>query len=226
VAGDAKIGNGVRAAICASDGRLAERLRAVLADGGVKTRAVVARHQALRKMDPLPDVVVLAVPGITPRAAALRKIRSALPATRVVAVAPESRGKEIRSAVEAGATGFVYEEEAAAALAPTVHAVLAGQVAVPYRERRQFEQPTLSAREKQILGLVVMGFMNVEIADKLFLAESTVKSHLSSAFAKLGVRSRNEAVDLILDGEDGLGRGILAITGSPAEVQPAAANAA
>jgi DNA-binding CsgD family transcriptional regulator len=71
----------------------------------------------------------------------------------------------------------------------------------------------LSGREKQILGLVVMGYMNSQIAEQLFLAESTIKSHLSSAFTKLGVRSRNEAVELILNSERGLGMGILALGG-------------
>jgi DNA-binding NarL/FixJ family response regulator len=88
---------------------------------------------------------------------------------------------------------------------------------VPRRHAPQVEPATLSAREKQILGLVVMGYMNSEIAEQLFVAESTVKSHLSSAFSKLGVRSRNEAVDLIVDPERGLGMGILALGGEPIE---------
>ena len=67
-----------------------------------------------------------------------------------------------------------------------------------------------------------MGYMNIQIAEQLFLAESTVKSHLSSAFSKLGVRSRNEAVDLILDTERGLGIGILALGGEPLETTPTA----
>ena len=71
------------------------------------------------------------------------------------------------------------------------------------------------ATTEQVLGLVVMGYMNGQIAQQLFLAESTVKSHLSSAFAKLGVRSRNEAVELIVDPEQGLGTGILALGGEP-----------
>ena len=91
---------------------------------------------------------------------------------------------------------------------------------------RQIEPPVLSSREKQILGLVVMGFMNGQIAEQLFLAESTVKSHLSSAFNKLGVRSRSEAAALILDPQGSLGTGILAITSNdwtpPAAAGPAA----
>ncbi len=92
-----------------------------------------------------------------------------------------------------------------------------GQICVPRQHWRQIAPPALSTREKQILGLVVMGYMNSQIAEQLFLAESTVKSHLSSAFGKLGVRSRNEAVNLILDSERGLGMGILALGGEPLE---------
>ena len=54
--------------------------------------------------------------------------------------------------------------------------------------------------------------------------ESTVKCHLSSAFGKLGVRSRNEAVKLILDPERGLGMGILALGGEPVEATPTTAQ--
>jgi DNA-binding NarL/FixJ family response regulator len=62
--------------------------------------------------------------------------------------------------------------------------------------------------------MVVLGFSNAEIAKKLVLSESTIKSHLSSAFHKLGVRSRTEAAEMILDSNSGIGTGILAISGS------------
>ena len=75
----------------------------------------------------------------------------------------------------------------------------------------------LTTREKQILMLVVTGLTNSQIAAELFLAESTVKGHLSSAFSKLGVSSRSEAAAVILDPERGRGLGIGKVrTSSPA----------
>jgi DNA-binding NarL/FixJ family response regulator len=129
-----------------------------------------------------------------------------------------------RAPVVAGAAGVVLEGEMACALGPCLQAVQAGQICVPRQHWRQIEPPALSSREKQILGLVVMGYMNSQIAERLFLAESTIKSHLSSAFGKLGVRSRHEAVDLILDSERGLGMGILALGGEPLERTPTVAR--
>jgi DNA-binding NarL/FixJ family response regulator len=128
----------------------------------------------------------------------------------------------VRAALAAGASGVVLLDELGTALWPCLQAVQSGQTCVPRGHWRQIVPPALSAREKQILGLVVMGYMNSQIAAQLFLAESTVKSHLSSAFGKLGVRSRNEAVNLILDPERGLGMGILGLVGEP--VQPAVAG--
>lgn len=145
---------------------------------------------------------------------ALREVHSDAP---VVIVCAEVRPGELRGALAAGVNGIVLEEHLSATLGVCIEAVRAGQVCVPRRHAPQVEPATLSAREKQILGLVVMGYMNSEIASQLFVAESTVKSHLSSAFSKLGVRSRNEAVDLIVDPERGLGMGILALGGEPIE---------
>jgi DNA-binding NarL/FixJ family response regulator len=58
---------------------------------------------------------------------------------------------------------------------------------------------------------VVLGFTNRQIADKLFLAESTVKTHLSSAFGKLDAHSRADVTARILDPENGYGVGILSL---------------
>jgi DNA-binding CsgD family transcriptional regulator len=91
--------------------------------------------------------------------------------------------------------------------------MLAGQLTVPSALRHQIAPRVLSHREKQILALVMAGMTNREIADNLFLAESTVKTHLSSAFRKIDARSRSEAVARIQDSESGFGLGVLAVAG-------------
>jgi DNA-binding NarL/FixJ family response regulator len=125
---------------------------------------------------------------------------------------------EIRRLVQVGVRGIVVREHMAQTLVPAVNAVASGQVCVPSQGVIGASRPVLSIREKQVMGLVAMGLMNVEIARRLFLAESTVKSHLYSAFAKLGVRSRHEAVELLLNPASGLGLGILSLddAGPPA----------
>lgn len=118
---------------------------------------------------------------------------------------------EARRAVAAGANGVVLEASLDA-LPGTLAAVAAGQVVVPSALRRAVTKPVLTARERQIMALVVMGFSNREIAEQLFLAESTVKSHLFSVFRRLGVKTRKEAAALILDNDLGVGSGILSIS--------------
>ncbi len=137
------------------------------------------------------------------------------PVVAVIAELPGARGAR---AIAARLEGAVLLSDLAQALLPTLDAVAAGQCVIPHALRQIVDRPQLSPRERQILAMVVMDFSNAEIAQKLFLSESNVKNHLSSAFAKLGVKSRSAAAGLILDGESGLGPGILRI--SPEEALP------
>jgi DNA-binding NarL/FixJ family response regulator len=143
---------------------------------------------------------------------ALQRVRRSSGETSPVVVLSNDSRAAVRALVESGADGVVFESDVQRALEPTITAVEAGQIAVPAERRRDVDRPTLSRREKQTLGLVVMGLSNREIASRLFVAESTVKCHLSAAFVKLGVRSRHEAVSVILDPERGIGLGILRIS--------------
>lgn len=156
-------------------------------------------------------VVIKCGDSATERANALRAVRRQQPRARIVLVVPPNTRRGVRSALEAGADGVVFDSQLEDALIPTLRAVQAGQLAVPRDGRYEIDRPTFSRREKQTLALVVMGLTNCEIAGRLFLAESTVKCHLSSAFGKLGVRSRHEATRLILDPEERLGLGILGL---------------
>jgi DNA-binding NarL/FixJ family response regulator len=133
-------------------------------------------------------------------------------ATLLATMPADSSGRSIRRALRSGADGIVLDDQLEPALIPSLRALLAGQLALPRALRRQMTPQALSYREKQILSLVVRGLTNRQIADTLFVAESTVKTHLSSAFGKLDARSRAEAAALILDPEEGYGPAILSLT--------------
>ena len=136
-----------------------------------------------------PDAVVVTLGrGVTERDRQIRRLRKRLPEGNLIAVVPEDSRRGVRRAIEAGADGVVFESALERVLSPTVRAVLAGQTAVPAVARRDVDRPAFSGREKQVLGMVVTGMSNKAIAGELFLAESTVKCHLSSAFSTLGVR--------------------------------------
>ena len=140
------------------------------------------------------------------------------PQTPVIVVAANSTRRTLQDALNAGAHGLISADDAGERLAPAVRAVCAGLVAVPSELRGPMTRPLISARERQILSMVVLGFANREIANKLCVAETTVKSHLSSVYRKLGVRSRQEATALVLDPNDGYGIGILGLSqGQPLE---------
>ena len=146
------------------------------------------------------------------RVGEVRSLGETYPHARVLAIMPAGAPyASLRRVLLAGATGIVLDDDLECTLVPTARATLAGQLTVPTALGRQIAPRPLSYREKQILALVMRGRTNREIAHKLYLAESTVKTHLSSAFRKLDARSRSEAITRIMDPESGYGRSILEI---------------
>jgi DNA-binding NarL/FixJ family response regulator len=137
-----------------------------------------------------------------------KQVKARYPELIIVAVCESADGRAVRQAVDSGTDGLVFADELEATLQPTVAAAVVGQIAVPRNLRTFIRKPSLSAKERRVLGLLVMGLTNGEIGARLYLAESTVKSHLSSAYTKLGVRSRSEAVSLLLDPKQSLGAAI------------------
>jgi DNA-binding NarL/FixJ family response regulator len=152
-----------------------------------------------------PDVAVLACDISRPsNTSTLRRLRRELGETGIVVVATGARHANVHETVNMGADGFLLEGELETTLAAVARAVAVGHVSVPRGLRRCVVRPAFSHREREVLALVVQGLHNREIADRLFLAESTVKSHVAASLAKLGVRSRKEAVALVLDPDEGL----------------------
>lgn len=188
----------------------AEVGRVLSGDGFVLVAQAWSPEQLLRRRL---DAVVLVVQRLGARQyTVLRKLRSALTAEAVVVVSDVLTRRALREAERAGADALVLRSRALSALPAAVRAACTGQLVVPRDLAGQMARPVLTVRERQVLGMVVLGLTNGEIAAKLYVTESTVKSHLSAAFRKLGVGSRNEATQLILDPDHGLGTGILAIS--------------
>lgn len=131
--------------------------------------------------------------------ATLRRVRRELQQPAIVAISPPATATGVRRGLDAGADAIVFEPLIESTLAVTVSAVGSGQSVVPRELRASVQRPSLSHRERQVLTYVSRGLTNSQIAEELFLSESTVKSHLSSAFAKFGVRSRREAAALFLE---------------------------
>jgi DNA-binding CsgD family transcriptional regulator len=122
--------------------------------------------------------------------------RDALPDAAIVVVCSPERASA-QQLLWAGVDGILVEPSADGVIGPVVRALLAGYLVYPRSLRAAIRPPPLSARERQLIELVAQGLTNREIAQRLFLAESTVKRHLSRIFRRLGVSSRGEAAALL-----------------------------
>jgi DNA-binding NarL/FixJ family response regulator len=192
--------------IASGDAVTGRRAAAVLAEDGWDVGHGLPDVAPAEHPSALPTAaIVLALDlASTPGVVRLREARSEMPSVALVVVAPAGNEHDIRRGLRAGADGIVLDSDLDTTLVVTIQAALAGLVAVPRQVSGQAVRPVFSHRERQILELVATGGTNREIADRLYLAESTVKCHLSSAFSKLGVRSRAEAAALVLDPEEPL----------------------
>jgi DNA-binding NarL/FixJ family response regulator len=189
----------------APDLDVAERIASALAVAGLRVRLRLADAAEV------PDTAGLAVLAL-PDDRALeqpRLLRERFEQLLLVVVVPDgSERRLVRSALRARVEGLLTASQIERGLGATVHAVLSGLTVVPRRERAMLA-PALSYRERQVLALVTLGYANSQVAERLYLSESTVKSHLTSVFAKLGVASRREAATLVLDPDEPVGRTVL-----------------
>ncbi|WP_426505131.1 response regulator [Dactylosporangium sp. McL0621] len=163
---------------------------------------LVARHS--------PDVVLmdLRMPRMD-GVAATGAIRAAHPETRVVVLTTFADDDDILTALQAGALGYLTKDAGRVQIAQAIRAAAAGQsVLDPKVQQRLLAAAVqsssaappppvaegLTARETEVLSLIAAGLSNREIAERLYVTEVTVKSHINRLFAKIGVRDRAQAV--------------------------------
>jgi DNA-binding NarL/FixJ family response regulator len=178
-----------------------------------------------------PDVILMDVrmPNLDGIEATRQIVASGNPA-RILVLTTYDADEYVYAAIQAGASGFLLKDARPAQLVEAIQVIAAGDALLaPTVTRRllaQFAQTLpagqasipaalteLTARETEVLRLLASGLSNAELAQRLFVSEATVKSHISSLLRKLGLRDRVQAV--ILAYETGL------ITPGPGAADPA-----
>lgn len=173
------------------------------ADGAAAVREVVRLR---------PDVVLMDVrmPELNGLEATAEIFRRRLdPAPRVLMLTTFDIDDYVYEALRLGASGFLLKDAPAEELIRAVRLVAAGEALLaPSVTRRLIEEVTrrrsdvrpspalasLTPREREVLELLAAGLSNVEIGQRLFVAEQTVKTHVGKVLAKLGLRDRAQAV--------------------------------
>jgi DNA-binding NarL/FixJ family response regulator len=161
-----------------------------------------------------PDVILMDVrmPNLDGIEATRRLVAAGSPA-RVLILTTYHLDEHVYDAIRAGASGFLLKDARPAQLVEAIEVVAAGDALLaPAVTRRLLDRfavggpigpqhaspalESLTEREVEVLRLVARGMSNAELADRLFLSETTVKSHVSSILRKLGLRDRVQAVVL------------------------------
>ena len=135
----------------------------------------------------------------------MRRVKQQLPATRFLVLTTYDTDEYIGPALAAGAQGYLLKDATPDELARAVRALMGGGAALEpgvaarlLGRMSEGEAEELSARELEVLRLLVAGASNKSVAAQLGLSENTVKSHISHIFGKLNVQSRAEAVAVAL----------------------------
>ena len=160
----------------------------------------------------VPDVLLMDVrmPKLNGIEAA-RAIRESVPSAKIVMLTVSDEEDDLFDAIKAGANGYLLKEISIEEVADAVRAVMQGQTLISpsmaskliveftnlsrqVSDRQAVPMPRLTDRELDVLKLVAQGLTNRDVADRLFIAENTVKNHVRNILEKLHLHSRMEAV--------------------------------
>lgn len=155
-----------------------------------------------------PDVILMdMIMGDMDGAAATRLIRKQYPSMQIIALTSFKDEILVQSALHAGAISYLLKDVSANELVQAIRAAYAGrsimsseatQALIHAASQDPLPGHDLTEREREVLILMVEGLNNTQIAGRLTVSPSTIKSHVSNILAKMGVASRTEAVALAL----------------------------
>ena len=133
---------------------------------------------------------------------AIGRIRIDYPNARIIVLTAFDGDEDIYRALQAGARGYLLKGMTSDELVEAIRSVYAGKsrIPAPVAERlaERMGAPVLTARETEVLHLIVGGNSNKEIASALHISEATVKTHINSLLSKLGVTDRTQAATTAL----------------------------
>lgn len=128
----------------------------------------------------------------------MRSVRATQPETRAIVLTSFDDDTALAAALEVGAAAYVLKSVRGAEIADVVRAVAAGRVLLDERtitrRRREHDDPTedLTPSEVRVVDLIGEGLSNREIAERLSIAEKTVKNHITSLLSKMGLQRRTQ----------------------------------
>ena len=168
--------------------------------------AVSNGEEAIKAVEELqPDVVLmdLVMPGMD-GIEAIRCIKSLRPNTRVIVMTSFAQDNKVFPAIKAGADGYLLKDILPADLLeaiklvyagkPVLHPDVAQKLMVSFSSRGgSATVETLTPRETEVLELIACGLSNEEIANRLFISDKTVKTHVSNILHKLNLSHRTQA---------------------------------
>ncbi|MFK4762610.1 response regulator [Microbacterium sp. ZW T5_45] len=180
-------------------------LRALLAaDAEIEVVADIEQAEAAADLaaEHAVDVVLmdLQFQGRSAGVDATRAVRALVPPPAVLVLTNYDTDSDILAAIEAGANGYLLKDAPLDDLLAAIHAAAHGEsalapaIASRLIERMRSPQRTLTARELAVLELAAAGLSNRELAQRLHVSESTVKTHLANIYTKLGAASRTAAI--------------------------------
>ena len=163
-------------------------------------------HMGMGNGSEAPSFIVLCSDNVEGISDSLGRVKEQNPGTSVLVFGLQEDLPLARAALRAGARGFIHAGMRPEQLLRAVEVAAEGEIVAPRRlleylinQEEHTDLGTLTARQREILSLVVEGLSNAEIGRRLYLSESTIKQHLRAAYKALNVSNRTEAAKLIRD---------------------------